>query len=308
MSLTSAQHILTTINILDPQAKMPDAKRHPANEFQAYAYKLANDLNDLQNLHIYMRLAKNVERSLMEKAYSFVSDSSTDQRGRLFLWKLKQIRTDLQKKRDSQNFEYDFVIAKMSKTRDKLLEAICDKSLMEYSEDHKQMFHEIFDEILSSNLISKREKPRVLILGYTTPRLVGEIELMGYKIQGLELSRKLSSKLKEDLKSFNLKSKWIAKDFLKNSFDDNYFDVIFLNNYWSLVPKDSEITFLKSLKKVLKINGKLVINSKISNQEKQEWKALKYKGEDIECFVKESNLENMQETLRILFDDVRFLN
>lgn len=308
MALTSAQHILTSINILDPHAKMPDVKRHPANEFQAYAFKLATDLNDLQNVHIYMRLAKNVERSLMERAYSFVSDSTTDQKGRLFLWKLKLIRTELQKKRDATNFDYDFVATKMSKTRDKLQELISDRASMDYSEKHKDAFYQIYDDILNSNTISKREKPRVLILGYTTPRLVGEIELKGYKVQGIDLSKKLSAKLKDDLKSFNLKSKWIAKDFLKNSFEDNYFDVIFLNNYWSLVPRDSEITFLKALKKVLKNNGKLVINSKVSNSEKQEWRSLKYKGEDLECFVKESNLENIQEALRILFDDVLFLN
>jgi len=244
---------------------------------------------------------------LMEKAYSFVSDSSTDQKGRLFLWKLKQIRNDVERHRNLKNYNYNFVLTKMSKTRDTLADLICEKCESEYSSSHKNIFQEIFINIDPQSLKSKREKPRFLILGYCSPRLLLDIEMCGFKIQGVDISKVLSSKMKVSSKTLGLKTKWIVKDFVKNSFEDNCFDVVFLNNYWSFVPEDSEITFLKALKKVLKNNGKLVINSKVSKEAKQEWRTLKHKGQEVDCFVKESTLENMQESFRVLFDDVVFL-
>ena len=41
---------------------------------------------------IYMKLAKTVHRSLLEKALSFVIDSKADNKGALFMWKLKELR------------------------------------------------------------------------------------------------------------------------------------------------------------------------------------------------------------------------
>ncbi len=307
MSLTTAHDILTKINILDPEEKIAASKRHPKNEFQAYAYKLAHDLNDLQHLQIYMRLAKNIDRVVMEKAYSFVSDSSSNDRGRLFLWKLKQIRKDEKRKRDMKNFDYDFVISRMSKVRDILSELIREKVESEYSIEDKKMFHDVFKEVLSEKKDSKRGTIKILILGYCSTRQLVDIKTAGFNIYGMEVSKKLTKFLKNTSKELDLKLKWVSKDFLKNSFETHFFDAILISSYWSVVPKDSEIRFLKEVRKVLKKNGKLIINSKASKSEKEEWKIVRYKGEDIECFYKKESFSELKETLGVLFNSVIYL-
>src|SRR5690606_16922670 len=162
---------------------------------------------------------------------------------------------------------YDFVTQKMTKVRDLLSEIIRERSEQEYSVEYKNMFHKFYEQFISDPAFNKREKPRVLILGYCSTRLLIDIEQLGFKVVGIEISRNLVRELKASCKEIGLKSKWISKDFFKNSFEENYFDAIFLNNYWSIVPQDSEISFQKFLKKSLKSSGKLVINSKISKED-----------------------------------------
>lgn len=70
-----------------------DTDKYVSQEFQKYAYELAKELDDLPHKSLYMRLAKNTPRGLMESARSFVKDATNAKsKGRLFMWKLKSLK------------------------------------------------------------------------------------------------------------------------------------------------------------------------------------------------------------------------
>lgn len=72
----------------------PKIDKHISREFQAYGIKLAEDFDDYGHRGLYIRLAKIYPRALLEKAYSFVIDSNAKNMGALFMWKLKELKTD----------------------------------------------------------------------------------------------------------------------------------------------------------------------------------------------------------------------
>lgn len=74
--------------------QLDDKNKSVSREFQLYAYDLAVELDDLAHKSLYMRLAKITPRGLMESARSFVKDASNARsKGKLFMWKLKQLKT-----------------------------------------------------------------------------------------------------------------------------------------------------------------------------------------------------------------------
>lgn len=70
----------------------PLEDKYISREFQAYGIYLAEELRDYKHRALYIRLAKTIPRPILEKALSFVKDSSARSRGRLFMWKLKKLR------------------------------------------------------------------------------------------------------------------------------------------------------------------------------------------------------------------------
>ena len=77
--------ILRTFNPLED--------KYISREFQAYGVYLSETLDDYTHKALYIRLAKTVPRAILEKALSFVKDSKARSKGRLFMWKLKELRT-----------------------------------------------------------------------------------------------------------------------------------------------------------------------------------------------------------------------
>ena len=78
--------------------KLDDTDRFVSREFQKYAYDLAVELSDLPHKSLYMKLAKETPRILLEKARSFVKDAyQPKSKGRLFMWKLIQLKKELKK-------------------------------------------------------------------------------------------------------------------------------------------------------------------------------------------------------------------
>lgn len=63
-----------------------------SREFQDYGYRLAAELDDLAHKSLYIKLAKTVERGVLETARSFVSDATARSKAKLFMWKLKELR------------------------------------------------------------------------------------------------------------------------------------------------------------------------------------------------------------------------
>jgi len=69
-------------------------KKYITKEFQHYGYRLAEGLNDLEHKSLYIKLAKEEERDLLQKAWDFVKDSRAKSKGKLFMWKLKKLREE----------------------------------------------------------------------------------------------------------------------------------------------------------------------------------------------------------------------
>jgi hypothetical protein len=72
-------------------------KKYIRNEFQAFGLQLAEELGDWKNKALYIRLAKNTDRRLLEKALYFVKDHSPKavrSPAKLFMWKLKQLKIE----------------------------------------------------------------------------------------------------------------------------------------------------------------------------------------------------------------------
>ena len=81
------------ISVLVNKYKLDDKNKTVSREFQLYAYDLAVELGDLAHKSLYMRLAKNTPRGLMESARSFVKDAvNARSKGKLFMWKLSELK------------------------------------------------------------------------------------------------------------------------------------------------------------------------------------------------------------------------
>jgi len=277
--MQSAKSILTN-NTLTVGVALPK-NRGATIEFQGYAHKLATDLNDLQNLRIYMMLSKKVERQLMEQAYSYVADSNTQEKGRLFLWKLKKIREQVERDRNKKNFKYDYVVPRQKEFKKIFANEIVLKQDSEISD-------EIIDNLKKYLLQNKK----VLMLGNASRRVYKAIESSKPKANVVELSPEINRI------NNSTKAKVINKDFLKNIYKDNTFDIVLINNYWSQIPSESEITFLKEIKRLAKRNTIYITICKCSSKCSEQWKEFEYRKKIylgfIKTFTKESLIEQFE--------------
>jgi hypothetical protein len=64
-------------------------------EFQAYGNRLAEELNDTKHRALYIKLAKNEKRSLLETAREYaLAAERISAKGRLFMWKLTELKKE----------------------------------------------------------------------------------------------------------------------------------------------------------------------------------------------------------------------
>ena len=71
----------------------PDEDKYISREFQKYGYDLAEELGDLKNKSLYIKLAKETPRGLLETARNFVKDAyQVKSKPKLFMWKLSELR------------------------------------------------------------------------------------------------------------------------------------------------------------------------------------------------------------------------
>lgn len=84
---------LTSVGSILSKYKLDDTDKYVSREFQKYAYELAEELGDLAHKSLYMKLAKETPRGLLEAARTFVKDATNARsKGRLFMWKLKELK------------------------------------------------------------------------------------------------------------------------------------------------------------------------------------------------------------------------
>ena len=72
----------------------PKEDKYISREFQSFGIYLSEELNDYKHKALYIKLAKSVHRSILEKALSYCKDAktSTPNKGPLFMWKMKQLK------------------------------------------------------------------------------------------------------------------------------------------------------------------------------------------------------------------------
>ena len=80
----------------------PQKDKYVSREFQSYGIHLAEELDDYKHRSLYIKLAKTVHRSILEKVLSFVVDSNAKNKGALFMWKLKQLKNSKSEYRNSK--------------------------------------------------------------------------------------------------------------------------------------------------------------------------------------------------------------
>lgn len=89
-------------SILDKYEIDESKQKRISREWQDYAYRLAVALDDTAHTAIYMRLVKNNPRELIEKAKSFVMDAGARSKGKMFMWKLKQLKDEQGEKNEQK--------------------------------------------------------------------------------------------------------------------------------------------------------------------------------------------------------------
>jgi len=72
----------------------PVKDKYVSREFQSFGIHIAEELDDYKHRSLYIKLAKTVHRSILERALSFCIDSNAKNKGALFMWKLKQIKSE----------------------------------------------------------------------------------------------------------------------------------------------------------------------------------------------------------------------
>lgn len=67
--------------------------KYISREFQDYGYRLAEELGDLKRKALYIKMAKEQPRRLLEEARYFVKDApNVRHRAKLFMWKLGELK------------------------------------------------------------------------------------------------------------------------------------------------------------------------------------------------------------------------
>lgn len=76
----------------------PTTDKYISREFQSFGVHLSEVLNDPKHKSLYIKMAKKEHRAILEKALSFVIDSKATNKGALFMWKVKQLKSQLKDK------------------------------------------------------------------------------------------------------------------------------------------------------------------------------------------------------------------
>lgn len=83
-------HFQSTQDLLK-KYQVKETNKYIAHEFQSFGCYLAETLADTAHTSLYIRLAKQQPRSILEQALRFVVDSQARNKAKLFMWKLHQL-------------------------------------------------------------------------------------------------------------------------------------------------------------------------------------------------------------------------
>ena len=75
------------------EVKFKDRPKNISHEFQMYGVFLAESLNDTKHYSLYIKLAKEMDRKILEEALNFTKGYyGAKSKAKIFMWKLQQLK------------------------------------------------------------------------------------------------------------------------------------------------------------------------------------------------------------------------
>lgn len=79
--------------------KVGEPDKYISREFQQYGYDLAVELDEPERVSLFIKLAKETPRWMLDEARGYVKDyPNAKSKGKLFMWKLSQIKKEFKGK------------------------------------------------------------------------------------------------------------------------------------------------------------------------------------------------------------------
>lgn len=87
---------MKAISKIIAETQHKDRPKNISKEFQHYGVYLAESLEDTRRYSLYIKLAKEINRSILEEALNFTKGYySAKSKAKIFMWKLKELKNNL---------------------------------------------------------------------------------------------------------------------------------------------------------------------------------------------------------------------
>ncbi len=84
---------MKSINQIIGETRFKDRPKNLSKEFQVYGVYLAETLEDTKHYSLYIKLAKEVDRNILEEALNFTKGYySAKNKAKVFMWKLTELK------------------------------------------------------------------------------------------------------------------------------------------------------------------------------------------------------------------------
>ena len=75
------------------EVKHKDRPKNLSREFQVYGVYLAESLDDTKHYSLYIKLAKEVDRKILDEALTYTKEYySAKSKAKIFMWKLQELK------------------------------------------------------------------------------------------------------------------------------------------------------------------------------------------------------------------------
>lgn len=255
--------------------------RYIHHQFQDYGYTLAQKLGDINHKAIYIKLAKTTPKHLLEQALSFALDYRDEpNKGRLFMWKLKKLREEVEQKEHLTDFTWQFMWPKIVATSNLLSDQI-----------HKKEQERLLENLeIAQKCVSLLE---------TTKKLKVFDPLVGCGLE-LDLWQTLAAKLtcwesRKSLSHFSKAKTIYKKDPISaiTKLKENQFNIVFLQRLWDLTPLDVQSLLASSIAKSLLPDGIVVTVNKIGAISEQKWELLEHNQQKVWVYTQTRSEEDL---------------
>lgn len=84
---------MKSVSKIIAETKFKDRPKNLSREFQVYGVFLAETLQDTKHYSLYIKLAKELPRNMLEDALNFTKEySGAKSKARVFMWRLQQLK------------------------------------------------------------------------------------------------------------------------------------------------------------------------------------------------------------------------